>query len=119
MKTGVDSIAELIGELLEALRHERRALLSGTAAAINSATQHKMLIADLIEEATVAGAAPPNPDVLRPLVRYNQENAVICTAMLQHLIGAIDRLRAQDPHRSYSADGSERKQSAQHALGAA
>jgi hypothetical protein len=39
--------------------------------------------------------------------------------MLRHLTAAIDRLRRQDPHRSYNADGSEQVRSAQHALGAA
>jgi hypothetical protein len=39
--------------------------------------------------------------------------------MLRHLTAAIDRLRRQDPHRSYSPDGSEKSGSARHALGAA
>jgi hypothetical protein len=39
--------------------------------------------------------------------------------MLRHLTAAIDRLRRQDPHRSYKPDGSEQSHSARHALGAA
>jgi flagellar biosynthesis/type III secretory pathway chaperone len=113
-------LAELIDELREILEAERRALLSGTPMAINDITQRKMLVADLIDQATlVPGTARPDPRLLQPLARYNQENAVICAAMLRHLTAAIDRLRHQDPHRSYGPDGSEQTRSAQHALGAA
>jgi hypothetical protein len=115
-----ERLGQLIDELRDVLEDERRALLSGTADAINAAAQRKMLVADMIEQATlIAGTPRPNPGLLRPLVRYNQENAVICAAMLRHLTAAIDRLRRQDPHRSYRPDGSEQARPARHALGAA
>ena len=120
MTTPSEHLAELIEELQEVLELERRALLSGSPEAINAVTQRKMLVADLLDQATmVPGATRPNPAVLVPLARYNQENAVICSAMLRHLTAATDRLRRQDPHRSYRSDGSERSATAQHALGAA
>jgi flagellar biosynthesis/type III secretory pathway chaperone len=120
MATAAERLEELIDELRDVLEEERRALLSGTAATINAVTQRKMLLADMIDQATmVPGTSRPDPASLRPLVRYNQENAVICAAMLRHLTAAIDRLRRQDPHRSYRPDGSEQSRSAQHALGAA
>ena len=113
-------LAELINELRDVLQRERQALLSGIPGTIHTVTQHKMLVAELIERATtVPGAVRPDPDVLRPLARYNQENAVICATMLRHLTAAIDRLHRQDAHRSYNADGSEQNRSARHALGAA
>ena len=113
-------LADLVEELREVLEEERRALLSGTPAAISAITQKKMLVADLVDQATLVQGTPrPDPRLLRPLARYNQENAVICAAMLRHLTAAIDRLRRQDPHRSYNSDGSEQNRSSQHALGAA
>jgi len=115
-----EHLADLVEELREVLEDERQALLSGTAEIINAVTYRKMLLADRIEQATVLlGATRPGRDVLAPLMRYNQENAVICAAMLRHLTAAIDRLRRHDPHRSYNADGSEQTRSARHALGAA
>lgn len=120
MATPGERLSELIDELRDVLEWERRALLSGTPEAISAVTQKKMLVADMIEQAsTVPGTPRPDPALLRALVRCNQENAVICAAMLRHLTAAIDRLRRQDPHRSYRADGSEQSRSAQHALGAA
>ena len=111
---------ELIEELRDVLEDERRALLSGTAATITAVTERKMLLADRIDVASMAPGTPrPERAALLPLARYNQENAVICAAMLRHLTAAIDRLRRQDPHRSYRPDGSEQSRSAQHALGAA
>ena len=116
----VSHLSELIDELADVLERERRALLSGTPEAINTITQHKMLVADLIEQATVMpGAQHPDETKLLPLARYNQENAIICATMLRHLTAAIDRLHRQDPHRSYLPDGSEHTRRAQHALGAA
>ena len=113
-------LSELIEELEDVLQRERRALLSGTAEAINTITHHKMLVADMIDRATMMpGTSRPDPASLLPLLRYNQENAIICAAMLRHLTAAIDRLRRQDPHRSYRADGSEQSRPARHALGAA
>ena len=120
MTSLAERLADLIDELRDVLELERRALLSGTAQTINAATQRKMLVADLIEQATLApGTQRPDPALLRPLIRYNQENAVICGAMLRHLTAAIDRLRRLDPHRSYQQDGSEQSRSARHSLGAA
>lgn len=116
----VSHLNELIEELADVLQRERRALLSGTPEAINTITQHKMLVADLIEQATVMpGALHPDATTLLPLARYNQENAVICATMLRHLTAAIDRLHHQDPHRSYLPDGREQSRPARHALGAA
>jgi flagellar biosynthesis/type III secretory pathway chaperone len=120
MTVAAERLYELIDELRDVLEAERRALLSGTADAINAVTQRKMLVADMIDQATmVLGTSRPNPALLQPLVRYNQENAIICAAMLRHLTAAIDKLRRQDPHRSYRSDGSEQSRSARHALGAA
>ncbi|HWB51623.1 MAG TPA: hypothetical protein VG651_21115 [Stellaceae bacterium] len=120
MAAGSANLAGLIDELREILEAERRALLSGTPAAINQITQRKIRVAELIEQATAGPGAPgPDADRLTPLARYNQENAVICAAMLRHLTAAIDRLRRHDPHRSYGPDGSEQTRSAQYALGAA
>lgn len=110
----------LIDELRGLLEDERQALLSGTPDAITAAARRKTLVADMIEAATaVPGAARPPRDALAALARYNQENAVICAAMLRHLGAAIDRLRGLDQHRSYNPDGSEQSASARHALGAA
>ena len=113
-------LGELLEELQDVLHRERQALLSGTAEAIRTITQHKMLVAEMIDQASTALGTPQlSPTALLPLVRYNQENAVICAAMLSHLTAAIDRLHRLDPHRSYRPDGSEQNRSAQHALGAA
>ena len=120
MTNPAERLVDLIDELRDVLELERRALLSGTPQTISAATQRKMLIADLIEQATLTpGAQRPDPALLRPLVRYNQENAIICDTMLRHLTAAIDRLRRRDPHRSYLPDGSEQNRSARHSLGAA
>jgi flagellar biosynthesis/type III secretory pathway chaperone len=120
MATPTEHLAELIDDLREVLEDERRALLSGTPATIGAITQRKVQLAELIDQATLApGTQRPDPALLAPLARYNQENAVICGAMLRHLTAAIDRLRRQDPHRSYNSDGSEQSRSSQHALGAA
>ena len=111
---------ELIGELRDVLEEERHALLSGTPLAIHAIAQRKTLLAERIETATtIPGTPRPHPDALISLARYNQENAVVCAAMLRHLTAAIDRLRRYDPHRSYNSDGSEQSCSARHALGAA
>jgi flagellar biosynthesis/type III secretory pathway chaperone len=120
MATPAEHLTALIDELREVLEEERRALLSGTPATINGVTQRKNTIAELIDQATlVPGTPQPAPALVQPLARYNQENAIICAAMLRHLTAAIDRLRRQDPHRSYNPDGSEQNRSSQHALGAA
>ena len=115
-----EHLIDLIEELRDVLERERQALLSGTPEVIRTVTQHKMLVADLIEQATMTPGSPrPGQAELLPLARYNQENAVICAAMLRHLTAAIDKLGRHDPHRSYRSDGSEQTRSAQHALGAA
>ena len=115
-----ESLAQLIDELAGVLAEERQALLSGTPESINAAAEKKSRVASRIEQATGAPGAPqPNADSLTALARYNQENAVICDAMLRHLTDAIDRLRQIDLHRSYNADGSEQSPQARHALGAA
>jgi flagellar biosynthesis/type III secretory pathway chaperone len=120
MTAPAERLGELIDELRDVLELERRALLSGTAEAISAVTQRKMLVADMIDQATMVPGTPrPDPASLQPLVRYNQENAIICSAMLRHLTAAIDKLRRQDPHRSYGSDGSEQSRSMRHALGAA
>jgi flagellar biosynthesis/type III secretory pathway chaperone len=120
MTIAAENLHELIEELQDVLERERRALLSGTAEAIRTVTQHKTLVADLIDRVMLNPGTPrPDPALLRPLARYNQENGIICAAMLRHLTAAIDRLHQQDPHRSYNPDGSEQSRSARHALGAA
>ncbi len=120
MAEPVDPLTELIDQLRDILEEERHALLSGTAETINAVAQRKLLLADMIEQATaVPGAPRPGAEQLVALDRFNRENAVICDTMLRHLTAAIDRLRRQDPHRSYKSDGSEQSHSAKHALGAA
>lgn len=120
MTASADQLTGLIDQLRDVLEEERRALLSGTAEAINAVAQRKLLLADRIEQATaIRGVPQPATAELVALARYNQENAVICDTMLRHLTAAIDRLRRQDPHRSYKSDGSEQSHSAKHALGAA
>lgn len=113
-------LVALIDELRDVLEDERRALLSGTAHAINAVTERKLMVAGMIEAATgLADAPKPALATLVPLARYNRENAVICEAMLRHLTAAIDRLRRHEAHRSYGPDGSEHYRSARHPLGAA
>src|SRR5579859_1984331 len=112
MTAPADQLTGLIDQLRDVLEEERRALLSGTAEAINAVAQRKLLLADRIEQATVIpGTQQPGAAELVALTRYNQENAVICDTMLRHLTAAIDRLRRQDPHRSYKSDGSEQSHS--------
>ena len=83
-----DPLNTLIDELRGVLEEERRALLSGTAEVINAVAQRKLLLADMIEQATVVPGSPrPGAAELVALARYNQENAVICDTMLRHQIG--------------------------------
>lgn len=120
MANDATRLGALVDDLRDVLEEERRALLSGTPDAINAIAQRKLALAETIEAATAgADASRPHPDALAALARYNQENAVICAAMLRHLTAAIDRLRHHDPHRSYNPDGSEQSSPARHALGAA
>jgi hypothetical protein len=67
-------LATLIDELRGILEEERRALLSGGAAAISEIAQRKSLVAERIEEATLVPGAPrPDPEALGPLARYNRK----------------------------------------------
>jgi flagellar biosynthesis/type III secretory pathway chaperone len=109
-----------LAALIELLEEERRTLLGGTPEQINAVTQRKLLLADKVErDCRGPGIARPEPAILQQLARYNQENAVICSAMLRHLTAALDKLRRYDLHRSYNPDGSEQSPARQHALGAA
>ncbi|MBV8778193.1 MAG: hypothetical protein JO032_07600 [Alphaproteobacteria bacterium] len=110
----------LIDQLREVLEEERQALLRGTPSAISAVTERKTRLAEEIEAATgIPGVPLPASTALSALARYNQENAVICAAILRHLTDAIDRLHQHEPHRSYNSDGSEQSCAARHALGAA
>lgn len=110
----------LFSELQQVLEEERAALLGGTPERVAAAAARKQALADLIEErAAQPGASPPGTDALTRAARYNRDNAAICSAMLRHLTQALDKLRRQEPHRSYRPDGSERNPPARHTLGAA
>ncbi len=113
-------LAALVEELRGVLEEERRTLLAGDPEPIHAVTRRKLALAEAIEAASaVPGARLPQAETLTALARYNQQNGVICSAMLRHLRLALDRLRQHDLHRSYNADGSERRAPARHALGAA
>src|ERR1700689_3012486 len=76
MATPDDPLTALIDQLRDVLEEERRALLSGTAEAINAVTQRKLLLADMIEQSTVVPGMPrPGTAELVALARYNRENA--------------------------------------------
>lgn len=120
MTTSDDRLAGLIDELRALLEEERRTLLAGDPEQIRAVTGRKSALAEAIEaQSARAGAALPAAATLAALARYNRQNAVICNAMLRHLTAALDRLRRHEPHRSYTADGSERRPPARHVLGAA
>jgi flagellar biosynthesis/type III secretory pathway chaperone len=121
MTSGENGLMPLIDRLRDLLEEERRALLTGTPELITEVVQRKLALAEAIEAAsTEAGAARPPAEAVAALDRYNRENAIICTAMLRHLTGALDALRRHDPHRSYKLDGTERTGLPAHqALGAA
>jgi flagellar biosynthesis/type III secretory pathway chaperone len=113
-------LAALLAELRQLLEEERAILLSGRPEGIAALAERKLIIADSIERQCQApGLTPPSAEHLAWLARYNRENSVICSAILQHLTNAIDRLRRQEPHRSYGPDGAELSPSAPNPLGAA
>ena len=115
-----DALGLLLDDLRHVLEEERRTLLSGAPTRLDTVTQHKLALADAIERLTEAGAtARTDIGALTALARYNRENSVICTAILRHMTGALDRLRQRDPHRSYRADGSEQNPPSQRLVGAA
>jgi len=120
MTASNDRLSALLAELRQLLEEERSALLSGVPARITAAAKHKLDLAEKIErECDAVAAAPANVGILTWLARYNRENSVICSAMLQHMTRAIDKLRRNEPHRSYGPDGAEHSATAQRPLGAA
>jgi flagellar biosynthesis/type III secretory pathway chaperone len=110
----------LFAELQQLLEEERAALLGGRPDRIIEVVERKRALADKIDAcAALPDATPPTIEVLTRAARYNRDNAVICSAMLRHLMQALDKLRRSEPHRSYRPDGSERNPPARHTLGAA
>lgn len=113
-------LPSLLNELRRILEQERQTLMTGNPEGINAITQRKLALAKEIEAAWSAGPRPaPSTQLMTWLARYNQENAVICTAMLRHLSAALDRLRLHEPHRSYGPDGNEHTIPSPQVLGAA
>ena len=113
-------LAGLLAELGTLLDEERQALLRGPPDRIAALSQQKLALADHIDAAAAApGAELPDAATLARLQRGNRDNAVICSVMLRHMSGALDKLRRHELHRSYQADGSERNPPAPHTLGAA
>ena len=120
MSTSSNELLDLLAELREILEEERRILLSGNPERISSLAERKLLLAEMIEQkSTMPGMALPNQETMTRLDRYNRGNSVICSAMLRHLTGTIDKLRRHDLHRSYRADGAETSPNTQNPLGAA
>jgi hypothetical protein len=118
--TAETELAALLDELATVLVEERRALLGGLPDAVTAVVRRKLALAEAIERLTGSDGVPlPDPARLELLARCNQENAVICAAMLRHLTAAIDTLRRHDLHRSYRPDGSEHGPDARTTLGAA
>lgn len=116
----MDELFLLFAELQQLLEEEREALLGGVPERIIAAAERKRALAEMIEaQAARPEVAPPTPEALARIARYNRDNAVICSAMLRHLTQALDKLRRHEPHRSYRPDGSERNPPARHMLGAA
>jgi len=113
-------LAALLDELRDLLTEERDALLSGNPERITELAHRKLVLAEQID-ATWQGAGAPGAaaEAIASLDRYNRENSIICAAMLRHLRGALDVLRRQPLHRSYTIDGSERNPAASQVLGAA
>jgi hypothetical protein len=82
--------------------------------------ERKLALAEMIEtECANPADAPPNVETLGWLDRYNQENSIICSAMLRQMTRTIDKLRQHELHRSYGPDGAETSPPAQNPLGAA
>jgi flagellar biosynthesis/type III secretory pathway chaperone len=118
--TKVDGISALLAELRQVLEEERAALLCGDLGRLTGAVDRKLALAETIENEYPANAAvQPSSATLHWLYRFNQGNSIICSAMLRHLTRTIDKLRHQQPHRSYGPDGAESSPSVQKPLGAA
>lgn len=120
MEAPTDRLCALVAELRDLLEEERAAFLAGSPERIAALAHRKLVLAEEIEsEAALPGAVAPSAEALARIARANQENGVICSAMLRHMRQAIDRLRRAEPHRSYRPDGSEHNPPAPHDLGAA
>jgi hypothetical protein len=120
MMTLSDELLGLLAELREILEEERRVLLSGSPELISGLAERKLRLAEIIEKKSkMPEMALPNLETVTWLDRYNRGNSVICSAMLRHLTGTIDKLRRHDLHRSYRADGAETSPNTQNPLGAA
>jgi flagellar biosynthesis/type III secretory pathway chaperone len=116
MTTTSDRISTLLAELRQVLEEERAALLSGRPEPLSRVVERKLALAEMIEmECANPADAPPNVETLR----YNQENSIICSAMLRQMTRTIDKLRQHELHRSYGPDGAETGPPAQNPLGAA
>lgn len=113
-------LAAVLDELRRVLEDEREILLSGFPARLEEVIQHKHALADAIEDMTRPGTTLLlDLHQLQALARYNRENSIICNAILRHMTAALDRLRQNDPHRSYRADGSEQNPPSGRLVGAA
>lgn len=113
-------LASLLDELRRVLEEERGILLSGVPARLQQVTTQKHALAEAIEDATRPGTTPlPDLHLLKTLARYNRENSVICHAILRHMTAALDRLRQNELHRSYRADGTEQNPPSGRLVGAA
>ena len=119
MKLPTDQFSALLDALQALLEEERGVLLAGRPERIAAVAARKLALADEIERHVAGLPEIPSGDRLARLARCNRQNGVICSAMLRHMLRALDRLRAQEPHRSYRPDGSERERSLGKALGAA
>jgi flagellar biosynthesis/type III secretory pathway chaperone len=120
MTTTSDRISTLLAELRQVLEEERAALLSGRPEPLSRVVERKLALAEMIEtECANPADAPPNVETLGWLDRYNQENSIICSAMLRQMTRTIDKLRQHELHRSYGPDGAETSPPAQNPLGAA
>jgi flagellar biosynthesis/type III secretory pathway chaperone len=120
MTTSTDNLSALLNELQQVLEEERAVLLSGKPERVTVVVERKLILAGQIEhECAVPGIVAPSIAILSRLSRYNRENSVICSSILQHLTRAIDKLRRHELHRSYGPDGTEQSTSAPNQLGAA
>ena len=120
MTTTSDRISTLLAELRQVLEEERAALLSGRPEPLSRVVERKLALAEMIEtECAKPADVPPNVETLGWLERYNQENSIICSAMLRQMTRTLDKLRQHELHRSYGPDGAETSPPAQNPLGAA
>jgi flagellar biosynthesis/type III secretory pathway chaperone len=118
--TSNDNLSALLNELQQLLEEERAVLLSGRPDRMSVVVERKLILAEQIErECTVPGIVTHSSAALARLSRYNRENSVICSAILEHLTKALDKLRRYELHRSYGPDGTEQSSSPQNQLGAA